>query len=444
MAEKVENQNFGIVGPLNFLNQNLVEKYPTQLYPIKDIPCLFCEEKFTFYEEKNQYLAHLYVTHRLIIADEHQIAILHEYLLHWREIFQNDEKNIPTYCTMMLMDQLPNGQPSKNEKYFLLCDVLQRDYDLRNALHKKRLDMVLQQHQIERTDTEFERCCLFCREVIKPIRSNYIEHLYQKHFFQLGKSENLVFIDDLIDTVQAKIDELICIFCEKKFKNRPTLKEHMRKKGHKRINPHNEIYDRFYLVNYQEQTTTTKKSAQKKSQKKTKPNHNHHEKSSSDSSDSNWSDWEGDEQLVTCLFCSNTDPKYSEILKHMMIEHQVDFESETTNLKFYDKVKIVNFVRRATYSLQCIKCKKSFQNIIELQNHLKTNDHYTLGSSNEWNSPQYFFPIYDDDVFLQHLDNSNFDDDITDDANELTVTVYTEDTDPQILFVEQMKINDTE
>lgn len=30
------------------------------------------------------------------------------------------------------------------------------------------------------------------------------------------------------------------------------LKEHMRKKQHKRINPLNPEYDRFYLVNYLE------------------------------------------------------------------------------------------------------------------------------------------------------------------------------------------------
>jgi hypothetical protein len=36
------------------------------------------------------------------------------------------------------------------------------------------------------------------------------------------------------------------------FKSREVLKEHMRKKAHKKINPQNRAYDEFYLVNYLE------------------------------------------------------------------------------------------------------------------------------------------------------------------------------------------------
>lgn len=45
---------------------------------------------------------------------------------------------------------------------------------------------------------------------------------------------------------------LRCIYCEKTFTDRNVLKEHMRKKLHKRINPANKSYDRFYVVNYLE------------------------------------------------------------------------------------------------------------------------------------------------------------------------------------------------
>lgn len=45
---------------------------------------------------------------------------------------------------------------------------------------------------------------------------------------------------------------LICIYCEKLFKDRTALKEHMRKKLHKRINPNNKEYDKFYINNYLE------------------------------------------------------------------------------------------------------------------------------------------------------------------------------------------------
>ena len=43
---------------------------------------------------------------------------------------------------------------------------------------------------------------------------------------------------------------LHCLFCEKLFKDRTSLKDHMRKKQHKKINPKNKEYDRFYMINY--------------------------------------------------------------------------------------------------------------------------------------------------------------------------------------------------
>ena len=50
--------------------------------------------------------------------------------------------------------------------------------------------------------------------------------------------------------VFASIFSLLCLYCEKTFKDRFTLKEHMRKKLHKRLNPNNTQYDKYYLVNY--------------------------------------------------------------------------------------------------------------------------------------------------------------------------------------------------
>lgn len=41
-----------------------------------------------------------------------------------------------------------------------------------------------------------------------------------------------------------------CLYCEKSFRDKTTLKDHMRKKQHRRINGRNHDYDRFYVINY--------------------------------------------------------------------------------------------------------------------------------------------------------------------------------------------------
>lgn len=43
---------------------------------------------------------------------------------------------------------------------------------------------------------------------------------------------------------------LQCLYCEKTFRDKTTLRDHMRKKSHRRINASNREYDRFYVINY--------------------------------------------------------------------------------------------------------------------------------------------------------------------------------------------------
>ena len=43
---------------------------------------------------------------------------------------------------------------------------------------------------------------------------------------------------------------LQCLYCERVFRDYVTLKDHMRKKQHKKISGQNHAYDRFYAINY--------------------------------------------------------------------------------------------------------------------------------------------------------------------------------------------------
>lgn len=400
---KMTESSEEILGPLNLSTDKSVQITELLFPSTKLVQCLFCDKTFKFSSEKHEYLAHLYLNHRLIVGDEDDVAIFHDYLIYWREKFGGNIEKITEFCTIMVMDQMPDGTPSKNEKYYLLCDVTPEDNELRQKLRKKRLELVLSQHQYERTDDQFHRSCLFCREATQPTRFEFIMHLYGKHFLQLGKPENLVFIDELIDTVERKLDQLDCIFCEKRFKDRSTLKEHMRKKGHKRINPDNKSYDRFFLMNYQYQQGSENRKFTKKAHKRNELEPNATEDTRSDS-DSNWSDWEGDEPVVTCLFCTHKNNDFANLLQHMKTEHTIDFRKETENMSFYDRVKIVNFVRRKVYMLHCIKCDEAFTQAVEFQNHLKTKNHCSLGNRESWSLPQYFFPTYEDDAFLCNLE----------------------------------------
>lgn len=330
---------------------------------------------------------------------------------------ENIANPLEEYCTTLLLNHLPDGTPAVNEKYYLLSEVLPQDYELRKKLHLKRLEQVLAQHQFERTDQTFKRECLHCRDVIQPTRACFIEHLFAKHFLQLGKSENLVFIDELIDDVQDKLEKLICLFCGKKFKDRPTLKEHMRKKGHKRINPENKAFDKFFLVNYKNEMENPKdnRHTAKQSVQAMLNNMTVSSKADQSDSDSDWSDWEGEKQNLNCLFCSVSDTDFPTIKNHMNTKHDFDFEVAVSGLNFYEKVKVVNYLRRQMHLLKCVTCGEQFKTIKLLHDHLAAFKHFGIGSRTDWDHPEFFFSTYEDDSILCYLDDPN-DNSCTEDA----------------------------
>lgn len=123
----------------------------------------------------------------------------------------------------------------------------------REVRHKLKLDEVLKLQELERTEKSYVRDCLFCRLNFEGTRQDFIRHLSEQHNLQLGNPQNLVFIEELIEELNTMLNELKCVYCEKTFTDRNVLKEHMRKKLHKRINPQSRRFDKYYVVNYLEQ-----------------------------------------------------------------------------------------------------------------------------------------------------------------------------------------------
>lgn len=402
--------------------------------------CVKCEKTFKFPKGQDDYLAHLFLAHRLVIADVSEVALLEEYLKYWRKEFENHD--LEEFCTTMLLDQLPDGTAAKNEKYYLLSDVLPKDFEVRTNLKKLRLEKALAQHQFELTDREFERECLYCRDVITGLRSLYLEHLFNKHFLQLGKPENLIYIDELLGKVQDNLENLICLYCEKIFKDRVTLKEHMRKKAHKRINPNNKSYDKYFLENYKfpDPVIHHKKSQQKpKKRDQERPRSSSQQETDSvdfeqrfahhsEDSDSDWSDWNGDGvQPINCLYCSHQSADFQRFKQHLLKDHNVDFEGLLNELNFYQKIKVVNYVRRQVGLLRCVACDERFESQELLLKHLKEEQHFGIGTQKQWDKPEYFFPTYEDDGLLCTLDDNP-----NEDMDDTVVRIISEDPVAQI------------
>ncbi|XP_053982205.1 zinc finger protein 277 isoform X2 [Hylaeus volcanicus] len=382
--------------------------FKSQFVGLDDKPyatkCLLCDIKFVLPENEKQLLTHLFEEHRLVIGDVCNIASLKSYIHYWG--FKFKEEPLTTYCTTMVMDCTPDGKPSKNESYFLLSDCILEDKTLRDEIYQAKLEWVLSEQSRERTDTNFKRGCIFCRMEFSGLRITYVKHLAEKHNLYLGKPDNLVFIDEFLDKIQNTIENLVCIYCEKLFKDRTALKEHMRKKLHKRINPNNKAYDKFYINNYLEPGKTWR-------HKQTVPRENHAvgDQNSENEDEETWSDWNDEDIGITCLFCNYGDKHFHLILAHMKMHHNFDFKDVSKDLTFYQKVKVVNYVRRQIHLQRCVFCETKVENVLE---HMKQQNHFKIPTQKIWDQPEFYFPMCENDSFLYNLDTSGGSDEESD------------------------------
>uniref|UniRef100_A0A8C4R1P3 Zinc finger protein 277 n=1 Tax=Eptatretus burgeri TaxID=7764 RepID=A0A8C4R1P3_EPTBU len=331
----------GLLEPLN-----LPERAPAQEYSPAELPCLLCSEQVAP-QDMQGLLHHMVLTHSLLIADVGLVADFPR----WTDEPLHDFKILAVMA-----------YTEEQERLWLLCNTLPEDRQLRERLQQQRLEEVLQQQQWERQDITFSRECFFCTEHFTGNRSLLLNHMAQEHAFSVGLPDNIVSCTQLLDLLQSKLDNFQCLYCEKMFKDKSTLNSHMRKKQHRRINPRNKDYDKFYIINYLE---LGKK----------------------------WKDVLSEDDRGT---------KDEDV-------HKFDLPRlrQELGLSFYQQVKLVNFIRREVYCRRCYACGSSFPNRNELVTHMTSSGH--LGSPplcKDWDQPQYYFPTYENDTLLYGLSDS--------------------------------------
>ncbi|XP_070558091.1 zinc finger protein 277-like isoform X2 [Ptychodera flava] len=362
--------------------------------------CLLCEKNFNVTEQQNDFLKHLFTNHKLVIADVKLVCDLKKYIEYWRKRFQ--QQPITDFCCVIITNSKPTDIGPR-EKYFLLSDNLPEDKQIREFLQRKRLDKVLECQQNERTDSSFSRQCLFCRQQFKGNRADVLNHMAHDHSFSVGQPDNLVYTSEFLDILEEKLKSLQCLYCEKTFKDWTTLKDHMRKKQHKRINPKNEVYDKFYVINYLELGKNWESVQAEEDYDAMTP------ESLSDKEEE-WADWDESVGAVAyCLFCDYNSTMIGSLQRHMTDGHGFDLKgiATTLGLNFYQQVKLINYIRRQVYQKTCPYCQEKFEKKDDLSSHLVSKDHTELPSMDTWDQPQYYFPTYENDTLLSLLTDVN-------------------------------------
>uniref|UniRef100_A0A6P8IY14 Zinc finger protein 277-like n=1 Tax=Actinia tenebrosa TaxID=6105 RepID=A0A6P8IY14_ACTTE len=402
-----ESNGKHVMGPLLFAATSSSENRDKD----DKISCMFCDKLFANTEVKNDpLLHHMLNDHQLIISQVSQVCDFRRYCQHWKKRFK--EEPITEFCSVININSKPSDIGPKVQ-YYLLCDALPEDRELREKLQQIRLEKVLESQQRERSDTHFSRTCLFCKQHFEENRSLLFSHMAEDHGFSVGQPDNIVYVNEFLDQLEKTLKNLQCIFCDKKFKDRQTLKDHMRKKQHKKINPKNKDYDRFYIINYLELGKTWEEIQKEEDEEEPEDQTNENE---------NWSDWTEPPEPTVCLFCHFTSTAITDLLQHMKDVHQFDLMElkNSLGLDFYGQVKIVNFIRKRVFDVTCIYCQEKCQSSDALLDHQTSKQHFKLPEDKTvWDQPQYYFSTYENDGLLCCLeDDDEEDDDEEDDEDE--------------------------
>lgn len=80
------------------------------------------------------------------------------------------------------------------------------------------------------------------------------------------------------------------------------------------------------------------------------------------------------------------------LLDHIKDVHKLDFANYIRNLNFYQRIKLVNYIRRQVLNSHCIYCDEVCEDNSKLLVHIKEKNHNKLPGVEIFDQPEYDFP----------------------------------------------------
>ncbi|RDD37958.1 Zinc finger protein 277, partial [Trichoplax sp. H2] len=358
------------------------------------IPCLLCNQLFRHKEELQD---HMQSNYSLTINSIECVADLSRYLKYWK-----DRLTIDNFKDLLPFDH-------QIELYVLGRDN-EDDCNLREKLKKDTLLAALAQQERERMDSERMLSCLFCKKLSTSKRKELLNHMNEEHAFNLGLPDNLVYVDQFLTILKYKLERFICLYCERTFRDSTTLKDHMRKKRHRKINANNKEYDKFYIINYLDPG---------KGWKNIQEEENRQDDNDTDNSDEEWSDESIDQAAnASCLFCDLTS-QVNDVVVHLNDFHNFNISGlvKQFGLNIYEQIKLINYLRLKKNENKCGFCGCQCASVEEFSTHVNGAHlcfnseikEIQLPAKEHWNLSLFLFPVIEDDPLLCILEDESTD-----------------------------------
>jgi hypothetical protein len=200
--------------------------------------------------------------------------------------------------------------------------------------------------------------------------------------------------------------------CERIFKDYATLRMHMKKKRHFKVNGRNKIYDQFYLINYLEWGKTWEDL-----QREPDDDGESEATISTISEIDPWRDWEETidesdmlEEPTKCAVCDERCVNAALALTHLVEEHDLDLIKLRAEwqLDVYATIKLINYLRWC-YSVahKCPRCLVQCADVGVAAGARQAAEQpcqHVARDAAFWDDAQYLIPVVDNDPLLRAPD----------------------------------------
>jgi FtsZ-interacting cell division protein YlmF len=176
------------------------------------------------------------------------------------------------------------------------------------------------------------------------------------------------------------------------------------------VNPKNNYYDRFYVINYLELGKKWLEVLAEDFEDNTPTFMDSDEEEEEES----WNEWQEDaedenDMTAVCLFCDEAYEEAKQFLDHMKETHQYDLKQIFADGRFgfYDRVKFINYIRKLSHDCICFVCgTEDLRSWPALRKHLANSEHLKSPiERSKWDNDEYLIPTYDNDNLLCLLED---------------------------------------
>ncbi|EDV21412.1 uncharacterized protein TRIADDRAFT_60016 [Trichoplax adhaerens] len=229
-----------------------------------------------------------------------------------------------------------------------------------------------------------------------------------------------VYVDQFLTILKYKLERFICLYCERTFRDSTTLKDHMRKKRHRKINANNKEYDKFYIINYLKLGNFLLDLQDPgKGWKNIQEEENRQDDNDTDNSDEEWSDESIDQAAnASCLFCDLTS-QVNDVVVHLNDFHNFNISGlvKQFGLNIYEQIKLINYLRLKKNENKCGFCGCQCASVEEFSTHVNGAHlcfnseikEIQLPAKEHWNLSLFLFPVIEDDPLLCILEDESTD-----------------------------------